>query len=112
MFSVKIFNKKEDRTTEFRKTIDNLTSYILNKLNFEDTKIISDSSCIEIVSGKEIPDDEGVVVELLIRKRIVINNQDFNNREELDKHISEIKHFCTQAKNIEELIYLPINMRL
>jgi hypothetical protein len=112
MFSVKIFNKKENRNKEFSNTINNIVSFIFEKLNFQSPKVISDSSCIEIVSGSEIPDNnKGVTIELLIRKHIVINNEDFNDRAVLDRHISEIKHFCEQAKNIEDLKYLPINMR-
>jgi len=111
MFSVKIFNKIESRSSEFNKTIDNVVSYIFNKLNFEDSKVISDNSCIEIVSGNDLISDEGVIVELLIRKRIVIKDGDFEDKDKLDRHISKIKHFCEQAKNIEDLVYLPINMR-
>ena len=73
MFSVKIFNKKENRTSEFKKTISTVMNYIFNKLNTENSKIISDSSCIEIISGKElIVKDNEIVVELLIRKSIEI----------------------------------------
>lgn len=111
MFSIKIFNKKEDRTVTFSKTINNVVSYIFNNLNFNEPKVLSDNSCIEIVSGKELTEGDGVIVELLIRKHIVINNQDFNDREALDRHIAKIKHFCEQAKSIEDLKYLPINMR-
>jgi hypothetical protein len=111
MFSAKILNKDEEKSTELVRTINNVVSYIFDKLNFKDPRMISDNSCVEIVSGKETVDEGDVVVELLIRKHIVINNQDFNDRQKLDEHIAKIKHFCEQAKSIEDLEYLPINMR-
>lgn len=112
MFSIKILGKKEKRNQEFNKTIKNVINYISTKLNFYDAKIISDNSCIEIISGKEIEaDNNEILVELLIRKNIVIKLDDFQDRSKLDEYISEIKHFCEQAKIIEEQKYIPINMR-
>ena len=112
MFSMKVFNNKLEKTEEFNKTISGIINYINQKLKFENTKVISDNKCIEVVAGKEIsPKDDEIVIELLIRKHIIINNEDFKDREELDKHISKIRHFCEQAKSIEDLKYLPINMR-
>lgn len=112
MFSVKICHKKEQRNPELTKTISNVISYISNKLNISNAKTISDSSCVEIVSGKEIPsDDNEIMVELLIRKYVIINVKDLQDKSKLDAHVYKIKHFCEQAKEIEELKYLPINMR-
>ena len=110
MFSVKFSGGTKN--DEFKRTINNIVGYIFDKLNFDNPKMISDSSSTEIVSGSEISDiEDGVIVELLIRKHIVINTDDFNNKSQLDRHISRIKHFCEQAKSIEDLKYLPINMR-
>lgn len=114
MFSIKILSKGYKDTSEVKKTVKNISSYILNKLNFDNSKIISSNSCVEIVSGREVEHseaDNSVVVELTIKERIIINSCDFNDREELDRHISRVKNFCDQAKNIESLTYLPINMR-
>lgn len=112
MFSVKIISNKEKRNQDFNNTINNVISYIFNKLNISNSKVISDNSCIEIVSGKEIVSNENeVVIELLIRKHIIINAEDFKNKEKLDEYITSVKHFCEQAKTIEELKYLPIHMR-
>lgn len=109
---MKIFNNKLEAKEELNKLVSNIIKYINEKLKFENTKIISDKYSIEIVSGKEVhPKDDEIVVELLIRKNIIINNRDFKDREELDRHITKIRHFCDQAKSIEDLKYLPINMR-
>ena len=106
---MKFFNNKAASDIELNKTIDNVISYISEKLNFENIRIISDRESTEIVSGREVtPKDNEVVVELLIRKHIIINNDDFKDRDSLDKHISKIKHFCQQAKSIEDLKYLQI----
>lgn len=104
MFSAKIFNDKENRTDLFNQTINNLVSYVFEKFNSKNAKVISDNTCIEIASGKEVsasPDQ--IIVELLIRKNIIINNSDFKDKAKLEKHLSEIRHFCDQAQSIEEL---------
>jgi hypothetical protein len=112
MFSIKFYHKKEKRGVDFSNTINTMVNFIFKKLNIPNSRVVSDNSCIEIISGKEIvPNNNEVVVELLIRKHILIKNEDFNNREKLDEHIFRIKHFCKQAKDIDDLKYLPINMR-
>lgn len=112
MFSMKFFANKMEKTEELNKTINNIVDFIKEKLRFDNTRVISDNYCVEVVAGKEVsPKDDEVVIELLIRKHIVINIKDFKDREELDRHISKVRHFCEQAKSIEDLKYLPINMR-
>lgn len=110
MFSIKI--TKSNDNEEVGKTIKNVFNYIFNKINFANPKMISDDNSVELISGSESVVTGGkVVVELLIRKHIVINTSEFNDKSALDRHITKIKHFCDQAKTIEELKYLPINMR-
>jgi len=113
MFVVKIRNKKDKREENFNKSVGNIISYICDSLNFKKVKVASDSDCIEIVSGNtDIPDEsEQIVAELLIKKTVVINKADFNNKQELDMFLSKIKHFCKQAKEIEEVKYLPLHLR-
>jgi hypothetical protein len=112
MFAVKIHQEKEERTEEFEKTIDNISSYICDKLRTQDVKVLSDTHCIEIVSGQTTPvSEDEVIAELVIRKTIVINKKDIGDRAELDRYISSIKHFCDQAREIEENQYLPPHMR-
>jgi hypothetical protein len=82
-----------------------------SKLN-KKIKIISDNNCIEVFSkDKEINSDGDIVAELLIKKRVVINIDDLNDRSKLDKYILEIKHFCERAAEIENVKYMPINFR-
>ena len=113
MFAVKIHQLKNDRTEEFEKTIKNISAYIKDKLRLKGFKFLSDDHCVEIISGQEIPGQEDqIVAELVIRKTIVINKNDIDNREELDKYLADIKHFCDQAKAIEEgKLYIPLQMR-
>lgn len=112
MFSMKFSNNKGSYHPEVSKTVNNIINFISDKFNFNDTKIISDKSSIEAVSGKEdYASGDSVVVELMIKKTIVINISDFKDKAQLDEHVSKIKHFCEQAKSIEDLKYLPINMR-
>ena len=112
MFSMKFFNNKGTYHPEILKTVNNIINFISDKVRLNDTRIISDNSSIEVVSGKEsYATGDEVIVELMIRKTIVINISDFKDKSILDEHVSKIKHFCEQAKNIEDLKYLPINMR-
>lgn len=113
MLMVKVHNKKDYRTNIFEKTIKNITSYISNNLNFKKVKIASDSDCIEIVSGNTSHEnnDDNIVVELLIKKLIVINKDDLNDIKKCDNLITEVKHFCEQAKEIEDIKYIPLHYR-
>jgi hypothetical protein len=112
MFSMKFLTSKGDQDPEIERTINKLITFICEKISFENTKVLSDKNSVEFVAGREDSgDDQQIVVELLIRKNIIINTSDFKDRDQLDRHIKKIKHFCEQAKSIEELKYLPINMR-
>lgn len=113
MFAVKFYNQKEEgRSDELNRTIGGVISYIFNKVGNNSTKVISDDSTVEIISGQEnIPHSDKIVVELLIKKTIVINNEDLEDRSKLDRHLNVIRNFCDQARNVEDVRYLPINMR-
>lgn len=114
MFAVKIYNKKDNRGSTFKKSVGNIVSYICDTLSFNKAKVVSDSDCVEIISGNTtIPDDNKdlIVAELLIKKTIVINKSDFEDVAELDAFLLKIKHFCEQAKNIEEVQYMPLHLR-
>lgn len=113
MLAIKIYNNKKNRDSVFTKTIESLNKYISEILNFSKARVISDSDCVEIVSGNTniINNDDQIIAELLIKKSIVINKSDFSDREELDKFLSKVKHFCKQAKEIEEIKYIPFNLR-
>ncbi len=81
MFSVKILNDKKNRTSKFNKTVNNIIEYVFGKFDSNETKVISDDSCIEIVSGREsYSESDEVTIELLIRKNIIINISDFDDR--------------------------------
>jgi hypothetical protein len=112
MFAVEI-KYKEGSSIELEETIRNLISYIHNDLSSKEVRVVSDDNSVEIVSGSEIIPDESqqIVAELLIRKTVVINNEDFKDRSELDRYLTSIRHFCDQAKVVEDAEYLPINMR-
>nr|BDD46260.1 hypothetical protein 92 [bacterium] len=112
MLVVKVHQEKSDRADEFDKTIENISGHIRENLSLQDVKMLSDNHCVEIISGKdEIPSDDDIVAELVIRKTIVINKNAISDRESLDRFITNIKHFCDQAKEIEDSSYLPLHMR-
>jgi len=110
MFTIKFLASKGDRGYEVNKTIKNIANYLKNDLNRR-IKFLSDNSSIEIISGSPIENTGDMVVELLIKKRIVINNDDLNDKKNLDSCISEIKNFCDQASKIEDVSYIPLHFR-
>lgn len=110
MFSMKLIGGSNSNIAS--KTINNIVNFVLSRVNLESPKVIADSSSIEVVSGKEIyGSKDDVIVELLIKKTVIINIKDLDDKNSLDEHIAKIKHFCQQAKEIEDLKYLPITMR-
>ena len=111
MFAIKIYNNKENRSSEFRRTVGTILNFMKSKLN-RDPRVVSDNYCVEMISGEdETFNSGGIVTELLIKKTIFINNNDLDNREVLDKYLIEVKKFCEQADKIEGVEYLPINFR-
>ena len=111
MFSVKIFNNKRDRGGEFNRTIGTILGHVRELLGRR-AKVVSDDFCVELISGTESDEKkEGIVTELLIKKTIFININDLNDREELDRYLTEVRNFCDQADKIEGVKYLPINFR-
>lgn len=111
MFTVKLSGgEKNSILSRTAKTISNFLKVKLNK----DTSIISDNSSIEMIAASAAKPDTGgdeLVAELLIKKTIIINNSDLEDREKLDKFLSEIKYFCEQASKIEDTRYVPLEFR-
>jgi hypothetical protein len=111
MFAVKLKgNAKNNILVRTAKTISNFLKINLNK----DTNTIIDNSSIEMIaasSSRPSPKGDHLVAELLIKKTIIINNSDLEDREKLDKFLSEIKYFCEQASKIEDVKYIPIEFR-
>ena len=111
MLVVKVNSDKNERTDEFKRSIGNIVGYVHKTISGE-VKVISDDESVEIVSGSEaVPDEGQIVAELLVKRTIVINTDDFDDKRELDKFLKEIKHFCDQAKIIEEVSYTPLELK-
>ena len=112
MFVVKVFNKSFKNNSILNKMIERILFLIKSKRN-SNTKIIKDSSSVEIISGNLNTNNvnDEVVVELSVKKIIKISKDQLSSRHELDKFIKEIENFCNQASEIEEVKYLPINFR-
>lgn len=111
MIAVKFFTNK-NKHIELLKTIENIAGFMRNNLSLKNTKTLRSSNDTEIISGqKESFNDNQITVELVIKKTIVINKEDLNSAPALDKHITEIKHFCKQAREIEKITYTPLTLR-
>ena len=110
MFSVKIFSEKNRANLILSKTISKLSDFLKKEMSRE-VNIVSDSKSIEMVSGNLDTNNGEIVTELMFKKTIVLNVDDLNDKQNLDKYVKEIKHFCKQVSSIDELKYLPINFR-
>ena len=111
MFAVKIFNNKKDRDNVFNKSVQSIINYVRGGLK-KQVSVITDSNCVEFFSKEDSIDLSGeIVAELLIKKRVVINIKDLNDKARLDKYMSEIKQFCEKAAAVEDIKYIPINYR-
>ena len=112
MFVIRFYNRHFKNNVALNKTINNLSSLIKNKEKSK-TRIIKDSSCVEIISGNLNASniDDEVVVELTAKKILRISKEQLSSRHELDKFIKEIENFCNQASELEDVKYLPLNFR-
>jgi hypothetical protein len=113
MLVVKFINNKIKENKTLGKTIEKLASLLKND-DVSELSLIRDSSSVEIVSGNLSSNNDGdntVVVELTIKKSILLKEDDLEDKQRLDKLVKEIVHFCEQSAEIEELKYLPINFR-
>ncbi len=87
-------------------------SHIKDLFKKENINIIDDSKYLELITSDILSKDENSTnIELTFKKTITINNKDIEDKHSLDKIISEIKNFCDQAVNINNYVYLPLNMR-
>ena len=112
MLVFKVFkkNKQEDTVTNLFKS--KVLDYVKKTFESEKINIIDDSKLFELVStdGAKFNKDS-LTIELTFKKTLTINNQDIDDKQNLDKLISEVKNFCDQAVKINNYVYLPLNMR-
>jgi len=112
MLVFKVFkkDKKEDKITNLFKS--KVLDYVKKTFESEKINIIDDSKSFELVSTDGIKHNkESLTIELTFKKTLTINNQDIDDKQNLDKLISEVKNFCDQAVKINNYVYLPLNMR-
>lgn len=112
MIQIKFFDNKHFIKTKLNKTIENLLDFLNNKRESE-TRTIKDSSSLEIISGNLDTNnvEEELVVELMVKKVVKIKYSNLESKSDIDKFVKEVRHFCDQAIEIEELKYIPINYR-
>lgn len=112
MIDIKFISEKKYRNDTFKRTVQNISEYISNKFYRDEVSIISDNECIEIVSGSSVErSDDSIVVELLIKKVIVIDRSDLNDNRKLNKVIQKIKSFYDSASTIEQDDFKPVELR-
>lgn len=112
MLIVKV-DKKDFKEEIIKKTFGiNILSYIKQSFKNEKINIIEDSKSLELIATNPSEKNEGgTTIEITYKKIITINNSDTIDNQGLDKIVSEVKNFCDQAVNINNYVYLPLNMR-
>jgi hypothetical protein len=112
MLIIKV-NKKNKNENFLKKLFNkNITDYFISLFKKKKINIIDDSNSLEFIFSDEQKESEDqTTIEITYKKTITINNLDLEDKQCLDKTISEIKNFCDQAVNINNYVYLPLNMR-
>ncbi len=111
MFIAKI-NKKDVNLNLINKYfVPSISSYIKRIFKNNEVNIIEDSKSLEFISSNKSNTEESATIELTFKKIITINNLNMDDRQYIDKIISEIKNFCDQTIIIDTYSYLPLNMR-
>lgn len=112
MFVIRFYNRNFKKSAVLNETINKILSLVKSKRKSK-TRIIKDSSCVEIISGnlKASNIDDEVVVKLTAEKILRISKEQLSSKHELDKFIKEIENFCNQASKLEDVKYLPLNFR-
>lgn len=112
MLIIKVNKKSADENFVKKIFSGNTLGHVKNLFKNEKINIINDSNCLEIIASDILEKNEDkTTIELTFKKTITINNPDIEDRLCLDKIITEIKNFCDQAVNINNYVYLPLNMR-
>jgi len=112
MLTIKAIKKDGSQNLLSKVFSSKMFGYIREHFNNEKINIIDDSTSLEVITSDFVEKKEDqMVIELTFKKTITINNLDIEDRQELDRIISEIKNFCNQAVNINNYVYLPLNMR-
>lgn len=112
MLTIRAIKKEGSQNLLSKVFSSKMLGYIREHFNNEKINIIDDSSSLEVITSDFVEKKEDqMVIELTFKKTITINNLDIEDRQELDRIISEIKNFCNQAVNINNYVYLPLNMR-
>ena len=111
MFAVKISASDIKNNSIVQKTVDNFLLFLKNSLSRK-VNVIADSNSVEFISGNLNTNNGDIVTELTFKKVIKISSSDLNDKQSLDKYIKEVKNFCEQVIQIEDLEYLPFHYRM
>ena len=101
MLVVKV-NKRTENENFIKKIFNkNLTNYFISLFKEKKLNIIDDSKSLELILAEEQKkEEEFLTIEITYKKIITINNSNIEDKQCLDRAISEIKNFCDQAVNI------------
>lgn len=97
MFSIKINNVSQKTTQNFQSIFNSLLS------KFTQSKTIVDKNSIEMTVGTEKTNlSNQVLVEMVIRKNILLDDSVIQDPQKLKNYLAKIQTFISQAENFEE----------
>lgn len=109
MIIIKI-KKFTDKIANLNETAKTIISSISKK---DPIKVLEDTNSIEITAGNNSlsTSNNDIVVDLIFKKTITIDANNFSDKRELDKFIKDITNFYDQSKVIENKTYIPPELR-
>lgn len=112
MFSLKIDKREIGEEPSLRLFSKNIVDYIKNKFYGENISIINDSKRSELIASSS-SDDRGEfsTIELTFKKTIMLSSNDLDDKNSLDRALSQIRDFCDQSAKINNYEYRLITMR-
>jgi len=112
MFSLKIDKREIGEEPSLKVFSKNIIDYIKNKFYGENISIINDSKRSELIaSGPSDDHGEFSTIELTFKKTIMLSSKDLDDKNSLDRALSQIRDFCDQSAKINNYEYRLITMR-
>lgn len=111
MFIMKIDKKVIGQESSLKISGRNILDYIKSKFRDDKINIINDSKGFELIASRDSDNSEFATIELTFKKTITVMSGDLDDKNSLDRVLSEIRDFCDQSAKIENYEYRLITMR-
>lgn len=111
MFIVKIDKMKLGEESSLKIFGRNILEHIKSKFRNDKISIIDDSRGFELITSGPSDVSDSSTIELTFKKTITLKPNELDDKNSLDRVLSEIKDFCDQSAKINNYEYRLITMR-